>query len=539
MNLEILHLLFPGIMDTFGKTNQNKKSTIMKQHYLLKSAIAFAMLLGVGNVQAQKTGFVPNEVSDLLVSMFDVSPNGKYSCGFQTMQCYSASYDMEADTSFIYSKYSDETPIFNMVWAVSDDGTVVGHYGEDWGGELTRVFYSRGSEDWTILDAPEGCKPNGSARCIAADNSVIGGFVPLANVNTEILAPVIWKNESGKYMPYKLPYPELDFFGLETMRAMVEQMSDDGSVLVGRMTDSSGMGNVILVWTRDEQSGEYSYKVYGEDYTYNKDAEKPGPYPEESDYIHSEPGTPEYEAEIAEYAEIVNDWIIKRNACYNTKMLDELSIFVSGNGRYLTCSYKCPSGDQYPFYIDLQTGETVEITEAGNAAPRGITNSGMLVYVSPAVGFARQTYVCTSNEDIQKVQDWYKSEFDLDLDSFLAENSLSVSGTAAMSSDASVMTFYQPDPAREGYGLDYFVKVSIDGAVISTADNNISAFVDGNTLHISEEGCGVEVVDMAGNIVLKAADSASSVDLSGVANGLYIIKINKGSNKMVLKTIVG
>ena len=519
----------------------------MKKHYLFKSVAVSAALLAANGVQAEtnvKTGVVPEEIYQKMISMYEVSPNGKYSCGYDIMQENSASFDMEEEKVVIYTKYTTENPIYNMVWDVANDGTVVGKYGGDYGGSKTKIFYAKGDE-WHDLAVPEGLKENGCARCISADASLIAGYAPLADEKTvfgqDILCPVLWVKNGDLYAPQLLPFPKEDWFGETTMRAMAEHMSDDGSVIVGRLTDHSGWGNQVIVWVKNNETGEYSYKLYGEQYTYNLEAEKPGPAPKESDYVHSEEGTPEYEAEMEAYYEAYYVWLNKRNGGFSTtSLLDELAIAVSGNGQYIACSYKnTTNGGQIPFYINLKNDEITEITEAENAAPRNMTNDGKMVYVSPTVGDVRQTYIASSKADIQTAQDWIKAEFGLDLTPFYEEHGLSVSGIGSIDTNATTWTFYQPDSANQGYSFDYFVKKMDDGSVVaSMLDSKLTARVEGRTLYLNEDGCNVEVVDMAGNILIQVKNSGNEVNLSGLSNGVYIMKVKKGTDSVVLKTVV-
>lgn len=519
----------------------------MKKHYLFQSVIASVILLAVSDAQAEtnvKTGIIPEEISKLRISMYEISPNGKYSCGNEISQASSASYDMEENQSFIYSKYTKEDPIYNMVWNVANDGTVVGKYGGDYGGSKTKIFYAKG-EDWHDLAVPEGISTSGCARCISADASIIGGYSTSMEERTAmgrpVLCPIIWTKNGDSYEPQVLPFPREDWFGTTTSRAMAEQMSDDGSVIVGRLTDHSGMGHQVIVWTKDVSTGEYSYKLYGEQYTYNLDAEKPGPYPKKEDYVHSEEGTPEHEAELQAYYDACNKWVDKRNVGFSTQyLIDELAIYVSGNGKYVACSYKdLVNGGQIPFYINLESGDITEITDTGDAAPRNMTNDGKMVYVSPAVGFARQTYIASTNADIQTAQDWIKAEFGLDLAPFYEENGLSVSGTGTIDTNATTWTFYQPDNSNPGYGFDYFVKKMDDGSVVaSMLDSKLTARVEGRMLYLNEDGCNVEVIDMSGNILIQVKNSGNEVSLSDLSNGVYVMKVRKGTDNVVLKTVV-
>lgn len=52
----------------------------MKKHYLFKSVAVSAVLLTANGVQAEtsvKTGIIPGEITQKMVSMYEISPNGK------------------------------------------------------------------------------------------------------------------------------------------------------------------------------------------------------------------------------------------------------------------------------------------------------------------------------------------------------------------------------------------------------------------------------------------------------------------------------
>lgn len=43
---------------------------------------------------------------------------------------------------------------------------------------------------------------------------------------------------------------------------------------------------------------------------------------------------------------------------------------------------------------------------------------------------------------------------------------------------------------------------------------------------------------MAGNILIQVKNSGNEVNLSGLSNGVYIMKVKKGTDSVVLKTVV-
>lgn len=78
-----------------------------------------------------------------------------------------------------------------------------------------------------------------------------------------------------------------------------------------------------------------------------------------------------------------------------------------------------------------------------------------------------------------------------------------------------------------------------DGSVVaSMLDSKLTARVEGRTRYLNEGGCNVEVVDMSGSILIQVKNSGNEVNLSGLSNGVYIMKVRKGTDSVVLKTVV-
>ena len=69
-------------------------------------------------------------------------------------------------------------------------------------------------------------------------------------------------------------------------------------------------------------------------------------------------------------------------------------------------------------------------------------------------------------------------------------------------------------------------------------DSKLTARVEGRMLYLNEDGCNVEVIDMSGNILIQVKNSGNEVSLSDLSNGVYVMKVRKGTDNVVLKTVV-
>lgn len=140
--------------------------------------------------------------------------------------------------------------------------------------------------EWKQLNVPDPEKTNLS-NAVTPDGKRICGTIGnhQMTISEDVLmeAPVYWdRQEDGTYGEYHLlPYPEKDFFGETPQYVTAINLSDDGKVIVGLVTDCSGAMLYPIVYTQAD-NGEWSYSLPTKD-LFNPDnlpaAVKPGDGP--------------------------------------------------------------------------------------------------------------------------------------------------------------------------------------------------------------------------------------------------------------------
>lgn len=173
--------------------------------------------------------------------------------------------------------------------------------------------------EWKQLNVPDPEKTNLS-NAVTPDGKRICGTIGnhKMTISEDVLmeAPVYWdRQEDGTYGEYHLlPYPEKDFFGETPQYVTAINLSDDGKVIVGLVTDCSGSMLYPIVYTQAD-NGEWSYSLPTKD-LFNPDnlpaAVKPGDgpmRPSEEQFMTEE--------EIAAYQEALQAY---RESGYNQEL---------------------------------------------------------------------------------------------------------------------------------------------------------------------------------------------------------------------------
>lgn len=140
--------------------------------------------------------------------------------------------------------------------------------------------------EWKQLNVPDPEMTN-LANAVTPDGKRICGTIGnhQMTISEDVLmeAPVYWdRQEDGTYGEcHLLPYPEKDLFGETPQYVTAINLSDDGKVIVGQVTDCSGAMLYPIVYTQAD-NGEWSYSLPTKD-LFNPDnlpaAKKPGDGP--------------------------------------------------------------------------------------------------------------------------------------------------------------------------------------------------------------------------------------------------------------------
>lgn len=241
---------------------------------LLSVLMASALCCPIVSVNAQDDGErAPFNVYEGAVYIFN-SRNGDWAAGATEGVAYIAN----ARTGETYKYGTSDGSSGYLINSICDDGTVCGTYND-------RAMIWTPGEEWREL--PLMPEDSGISSCFGgpADGSFIVGNVTKANAMGEdndgigmpiSEVPVIWyKNSEGFYDVYEeLPHTDVDWTGRAPQTMFLKGVSADGSTLIGRLIDYSGVVYTPVVWKKNAEN-EWEYKTYGDEYNFKKDAKKP------------------------------------------------------------------------------------------------------------------------------------------------------------------------------------------------------------------------------------------------------------------------
>lgn len=552
-----------------------------------------------------------------------MSPNGKWMSGHSmgTILLYNANsgeYEEYVASEDLVSAYY-ATGIGNC-W--SNDGILVGSVNDH------DCAYYQNSE-WNELPLlPENGGLN-MAHCITPDANRIAGVVGMSGMNMEseqMIKPVYWDRESdGSYGMYKeLPYPTTDFCGRVPQYVTAIAISDDGKTIVGQVVDWSGFYIYPIVYTQDG-SGAWSYRTYCEGILYPEGTtfnEWPGEEPAAPDYtvymndeqkaaytaalkeyndafnrylngeilwnqVPAEPNPADYISadRLGEYNDAVNAYDL---AIYNYyKAVEEFdavmmanmtgssfifnNVYISGNGRYYSCTLK-QSDYSNPYYtittntpvkIDLQESADViyKVNTSMDMIASSVMNDGRMIVQNPSMAYGRNSYIVS--DDCQtlttfidylesrdsKVAEWVKSKTTFDIPYYnenseyvLAEDSVAV-GSVYCNSEGSVFGSFMYDEWSENarvvefsYVIDFTDDAAVEG--IRNNRNSMTAYTDGNNmLYVQGTVESAAIYDMRGNCVLVCNKPQDAIQLD-LPQGVYIVKLTNSATIDTSKIVV-
>lgn len=157
----------------------------------------------------------------------------------------------------------------------------------------------------------------GTAHAITPDGKAICGIVGNAafsiDANQIMQVPAVWyRQEDGTYAePVLLPHPDRDFLGNVPQYVTAIAMSEDGNIIAGTVTSSTGFDVYPILYKRDAQ-GNWSYSLPHPEFYYPHPEveipENPGDCPEMRDFMTDEEYAA-YQAALEAWQEAGgNDW---------------------------------------------------------------------------------------------------------------------------------------------------------------------------------------------------------------------------------------
>ncbi len=389
----------------------------------------------------------------------NMSPNGKYlvedNNGVITLM------DRETDETWTFT---DETGAlyygYGLGSAVNNKGMLVGNNGAE------AVYWLNG-ETYVLPQATGTDAGMNGANAISADGKYIVGDLAYDNITFGgedcMTYPVLWTlQEDGTYTCEKLPAPTKDFTGRNPQYVMANDISEDGSVIIGQVRDYTGRFSYPVVYKKNAK-GEWEYTectslIIKSQTLIDALPEYPAEvtYPDAKTYLtksdsaaynaavteyrdkydqysaglipyDSIPTYPTYEmfitdnkakwqADSVAYIEASESYMDKWEA-YQTALDEAVTgksysfngLHLSQNGKYLAVSVveEDPNGDPefgggslyHPTIIDLTTDDLKHyISDEDDSYATSVANDGTMAVASPVLEYTRQSGIIKLGE---------------------------------------------------------------------------------------------------------------------------------------------
>ncbi|MDE6768602.1 MAG: hypothetical protein K2J78_02630 [Muribaculaceae bacterium] len=365
-------------------------------------------------------------------------------------------------TEFIQDEDSNQSYTLGLGNFITADGSILLASTST---NLDAAYYQGG--EWHTLDVLDPTRSN-MANGITPDGSRICGSIGLNAMSFDdviMLAPAFWDRNpdgNGYGSCTVLPYPTKDLFGETPQYVTAVAISSDGKTIVGQVTFSSGMMQVPIVYTEDENGlWEYSFPTQAlfnpdklepvenpgdgpmmpsaesflsaeelEDYLaalkeYN--ATYQGPYPDPEDFM-SEEEKAAYTEAMEEYDAKYEVWQEQFYAYwdYANAVMESSPNFVFNNV-YLSTDNKTivgtletqiPNTDPWawmpfktayrPCSVDIATGELTSYEPAESCLASGVADNGVILAYDEQGTIPMMGYIIKDG-NIQTVNDYISS----------------------------------------------------------------------------------------------------------------------------------
>ena len=477
--------------------------------------------------------------------VYGISHNDKWICGGRQ---YEEGYRYNTETKQIEllptsAEVADGSSA-QEVRGIMDDGTVIGI--DDYGYPSILRTVEKG---WEHLPLPESANIEAlasSAQACTSDGKYITGFVSLTPGDTPYrIYPALWSlNDKGEYEISKLPEPATDFLGQKFQFTSPRFISEDGKRIAGTIVNRDGASPMPITWSKDD-AGQWTCDMPIVRIKYNLDRYKEilKEEPDMNAIVTKKSGETGYAAQVKEYTNLLAEWRYKLYSEGETgKDFSAVPTTLSCNGRYMAgegADFKyelvtdsrgsknvSTTGDTFPAYLNLETGEYTELKDIPGFAVVGISDDADIVTTDDT-----DIYLILSNDQSHKISivQWLKDKYNVDLGDILPSN-ISANYKPRISADGKLITgTYSTVDDGGSYEKSetYCIKLpeavtAIMQTINTQRDARIS--VSGGQLVFSGNATDIHVFDMGGTEVLRHADDATTVGVSQLGKGVYVAK---------------
>lgn len=461
-----------------------------------------------------------------------VSPNGRYMGGWINGITYV--YDTETDQTVTtlggngVSVYLVEINNDGSLWASRKNEEGVLQYG----------LYKDGT--WTDLPKPEGFA-EGWLRDVTSDgkytiNSYTNTLEDLTLVSDAFLYT---RQEDGSYTYKKLIKPKNDCWTeSEVFHVDPMQISYDGKIILGHMVDGLSFYIFPIIWERNE-NGEYDYRIKGESFCFHLDQPAPGNPPVEEEMITATPGTPEYEEQLAQYNEAVENWNALANAYFTGQALSGYPK-MNNNGTIIGMNLFTgdPEKGNQPLLLSIND-DSYSLIEYYFTRTKLVTDNGVAFFVNEFMdGIHHNIVHVPGNPEVIPFDKWLKSEYGLTLEPEYNDGVRVWVGDPSLSEDGKTLAFTRKMPS--GIYTNHYFRLNKSLNQPTSISNPEASFVDFHvytnrkTLFINQdEPCDIRIIDIAGKTVASAKNATRSVNLNQLSAGVYVAAITcKGKTEL-------
>ena len=439
-----------------------------------------------------------------------------------------------------------------FVWDVNDKGQLA----VDWKSQA--AIWSE-VDKFELLPHPEGLTSNeksySAARCISND----GKFVVVSFGSPTVSIYLYTKGDDGIYAMEKMILPEIDpIYNQIPLFIAPCGMTDDGNRILCRylvetaefelpfvMERASG-GDWSIRWIAPEfivEGGRTDAEFYGVEFEFDGD-----PFEDPEGF---EAAQNEWLQKRQDYYDIID--AVSTGYFYSGERGDLSDLAMSANGKYakMNISFKGENDlvDNYPCVIDLETEQVYVFTCLSDATCLSVTNDGIISMATPKFEYFQYSYISSIEDPTQAITlaEYTKSKTAgaIDLAEYMTYETPNgpqlAEGTATFASNDCGFVSWQYNGFGDNMRYETIVVKyadEVNNEMVFDAQLGVYPNPTNGMLYFSEKFDAVQLLDIAGRVVYSASHVESSIDLSNLAVGTYILMADKEGRRITTKVIV-
>ena len=477
-----------------------------------------------------------------------ISPSAKYIAG--NISDYAVYYGLESKVAkTLEGEMLDDGGCF--VWDLND----LGQLAVDW--KKQAAIWTE-TDGYTILPHPEGLtkdeKAYSAVRCITNDGKTL--VVSFADPTTSVYVYTL--GEDGSYSMEKLPMPTEDpIFHQVPQFAAPMGINDDATRIMGRYRIDTGLEELPFVWEKDE-NGKWNLRWVALNFIV-KGGETDAVYPGEFEFdgsnfdVESGEWQEEYDKAWAEYDQLWLDYEATLRASatgyyYNAK--GSLSgMRMSRNGKYANAqiSYEL-TNETYPAVIDIDADTVYVFTCRPGGGCVSVTNEGVISILAVLSDFSWSYVSSIDNPKVDMTITEYtmqRTNGAINLADYMIYETPNgpqlAEGNAHLACYGDGFVSWQYNGFGDNMRYETIV-VQFDGPVdnetIYSSELEIFPNPTKGVLNISEELTDVQIFDLTGRVIYAAPIVQTTIDLSNIVSGTYLLVANKQGQKVSAKIMI-